>query len=452
VLVADAIKARDAMMQAAGAAGGLIGPINRVSQAVFNGTTNWQIFTTAVDSATRALAGFSGAGMKGVTPEQWIAAGSSSTQGYTSAALAQASKNQQQAAAERDQERTSGILAKVANEQAIAQQRRDEINQQSVAAAKKISGAFEDAAKNAASALEGAINKIPGLLGLSSVTDLDMKKAAAGLSVRYPDSYVREAKDELMNGKDYANIDPAEVAKSVGLDLSVGADLIVAELERQWASGEYFVNPDNLLKVDWEAYKTLMQQEANASLGASNLIAEAMKQGITPESWKAATEGTGPLIVAGVQSSLDAADMTSAAKAFGTKLDSAFADTGSEAYTSAYGAGEALAQTINAGFAATAGLLNWGVPVTGGTPAGDTTTPPAKAIGTSYWTGGAMRVHKDETIVLPRGSAVYTARETASSGGGNGASPVNIYNSVQTPITVEMVAQKTLQLLKRRSG
>jgi hypothetical protein len=313
------------------------------------------------------------------------------------------------------------------------------------------------AAGNAVSSLEGAAKKIPGLFGLSSVTETDMAKAKAGMAVNYPDDYVRQAKDEMLNGKDYANIDPAEVAKSLGLDLSVGFDVVIAELERQWASGEYFVNPDNLLKVNWEAYKALMQQEANASLGSENLIAAAMQQGITEESWTAATTGTGPLLVDGVTASLKDTDMNPAAAQFGTKMQSAFGDTASEAGKAAYGAGEALAIAVNAAYNNTAATLPWNVYIPGvsnaapGTGDSPPTKPPAKAVGTSYWAGGALRVHKDETIILPRGSAVKTSTESQQAGTGAGGN-VYVNATVNTPIDVEVLTQQIMRQLRRRAA
>jgi hypothetical protein len=313
------------------------------------------------------------------------------------------------------------------------------------------------AAGSAVSSLEGAAKKIPGLFGTSPVTELDMAKAKAGMKVNYPDDYVRQAKDEMLNGVDYANIDPAEVAKSLGLDLSVGFDVVIAELERQWASGEYFVNPDNLLKINWDAYKTLMQQEANASLGSSNLIAAAMQQGITEESWTAATEGTGPMIVAGVTDSIKDADMNPAAAQFGTKMQSAFGDASTEAGKAAASAGEALAIAVNAAYNNTAASLPWNVYIPGVSNAapgtGSTGTEgakPSKAVGTSYWVGGALKVHKDETIMLPRGSAVRTAMESqqAANAGGN----VTVNAVVNTPIDVEVLTQQILRQLRRRAA
>ena len=318
-------------------------------------------------------------------------------------------------------------------------------------------GSAVDGTAQAYSGLESKIKGIPGLGGTSQVTEADMAKAKAGMSVNYPDDYVRQAKDEMLNGKDYANIDPAEVAKSLGMDLSVGMDVIVAELERQWASGEYFVNPDNLLKVNWEAYKALMQQEANAALGSSNLIAAAMNQGITPESWTAATTGTGPLIVGGVTESIKNTDMNPAAAIFGTKMQGAFADTNTEAGKAAQAAGEALAIAVNAAFNALAGSLPWNIPLaggggTGGTGGTDGTggAPPAKAVGTSFWLGGPVRVHKDETIILPRGSQVRTAMESQQSAPAGGNVTVNAV--VNSPIDVEMLTQQIMRNLRRRAS
>jgi hypothetical protein len=424
-LIASLVTERDAMMQAAGVTA-------HASQSVFQNIPTWVNFASALytvaDAAGAVSRAYAGIGAGPRNPNR-------AERGDAAVGGARSTGN-------------GAIATALGNALAPDGGARQGLNQLAKAA-KEGAGAMSAAAKasdDLRSTFEGAVRSIPGLFGVSSVTELDMKKAKAGLAVNYPDNYVRRAKDELLNGVDQADIDPAEVAKSVGLDLSVGADLIVAELERQWASGEYFVNPENLLKIDWEAYKVLMQQEANAALGSQNLIAEAMKQGITPESWQAATTGTGPLIVAGVQASLDDADMTPAAKAFGEKMRAAFADTSSDAYTSAYGAGESLATTINAGFANIVGTLNWGIPVTGGAPTGGE-TPPAKAIGTSYWTGGALRVHKDETIVLPRGSAVYTAAQSAQSGGNSSTVVVNA--NVPTPVSQRALVDMVLREIKR---
>ena len=145
--------------------------------------------------------------------------------------------------------------------------------------------AVTGAAEGMADSFEGALGKIPGLSGTSKVTESDMAKAAAGLSVNYADDYVRQAKDELLNGVDWADIDPTEVAQSLGLDPGLPAQIIYDELEKQWSSGQYFANPENLTKVNWQAMRDQMAVDAQAAFGHDNLVAEAMKQSITPESF-----------------------------------------------------------------------------------------------------------------------------------------------------------------------
>ncbi|MBK8772635.1 MAG: hypothetical protein IPM06_19720 [Rhizobiales bacterium] len=425
-----AIAARDALQAEIVAVTGAANASNAASQSVFQNIPAWYAFADAIGAVVAVARTYAGIG-----PGPNI-----DTRGRGEKADSVAGGSKQRSIL------SGNIKAGLSTSDQGARHALDLVAKSASAAAGGMGGVAE-AASDLSGTLEGAIRKIPGLFGTSSVTELDMKKAAAGMSVRYPDSYVREAKDELLNGKDYANIDPAELAKSLGLDISVGADLIVAELERQWASGEYFVNPENLLKIDWNAYRTIMQQEANAALGSQNLIAEAMKQGITPESWDAATKGTGPLIVAGVEASLDASDMTPAAAKFGNKLASAFSNSSSEAYTAATGAGESLAKAVNAGFGAMASKLPWGVPVSNGTTGTPVTPPPGKAVGTSYWTGGMVRVHKDETIILPRGSGIRTATESGATNESGGQVVINAV--VQSPITLEMLTNQVARRLKR---
>lgn len=152
-----------------------------------------------------------------------------------------------------------------------------------IAAARSVGG-LGDSAKKAADELETALRGVPGLFGTSSVTSGDMAKAAAGLPVNFADDYVRRVGDELLNGVNLADIDPAEVAASLGMDPSVPAELIYNELVRQWGSGEYFANPDNVAKINWTAVQAKLDQDARAVLGESNILAGAIAAGITLES------------------------------------------------------------------------------------------------------------------------------------------------------------------------
>jgi hypothetical protein len=175
-------------------------------------------------------------------------------------------------------------------------------------AGENIVSSFSDvggAATSLASKFEGALNKVEGLFGTSSVTKGDMDRAAAGLPNNFADTWRRRAEDELINGVDWAEIDPAEVARSVGLDPSVPAQIIIDELNRQWNSGEYMADPANLVKIDWAAVQASLDRDAKAALGQKNIVAEGMARGITTESMAPVSQA----IVTGATDALAASDL-----------------------------------------------------------------------------------------------------------------------------------------------
>lgn len=257
----------------------------------------------------------------------------------------------------------------------------------------------------ALSDLESALGKIPGLFGTSAVTQSDMDRAAAGLPVNYADNYLRRARDEMMNGIDWADIDPAEVAASVGLDPSVPAQIIIDELTKQWESGEYFANPENLAKIDWQAVKDAALKEANAVLGKQNIMAEALAQGVTIESFKPmATDGVGKMASA-ITGALTTPENSAALE---------------DAGESAYG-------WIFRGMQTAASKLPMPPPTGYGTPGGPIGPPtaptqsvtlpngfqltvplPGNARGSDWWPGGPTWVGEEgaEIVVPPRGSRI----------------------------------------------
>lgn len=265
-----------------------------------------------------------------------------------------------------------------------------------------VAGTVGDTDK-ALSDLSSALGKIPGLMSTSPVTSQDMARAAAGLPVNYADNYVRRATDELVNGVDWADIDPAEVAASVGLDPSVPAQIIIDELTRQWETGEYFANPENLAKIDWQAVKDAALKEANAVLGNQNIMAEALAQGITVESFKPmATDGVGKMAGAITQA------------IYTPENTSALEDAGEQAYSiwfRGWQTGAANAPITPPGGLPTppGGAIGPSQQVT--LPNGFTLTIPplpGNARGTSWWPGGATWVGEDgpEIVMPPRGSSI----------------------------------------------
>ena len=325
-------------------------------------------------------------------------------------------------------------------------------------AGESFAGAGSDAAAKMASEFKSALEKIPGLMSTSQVTEADMRRAKAGLSVNYADDYVRQARDELINKIDWKDIDPAEVAQSVGLDPSVPAEVIMDELTRQWESGEYFANPENLAKINWQAVKDDALKEANAALGQENIIAEALKQGITVDSFKPMTDDA----MAKMTDSIVASTAT-------PETQAALADAGRAGYSAYFnGWKDAASQApiIPPGggvYIPTMGTLPNGPPVQGPenlsiydlysmTNGGkDVPRPkiPGNATGTDYWTGGPTWVGETEPelVVPPRGSRIIPASKMGLEGNG----PAVVINAeISREFDLERVAQRVASVIQSR--
>jgi hypothetical protein len=84
-----------------------------------------------------------------------------------------------------------------------------------------------------------------------------------------------------LTGKDYAEIDPAEVYASLGLDMSVPAQIAIDKLREVWGDSSYFDDPANLAKIDWAAVQANADQQGAQAQGQANIMAEALARGIT---------------------------------------------------------------------------------------------------------------------------------------------------------------------------
>ena len=141
------------------------------------------------------------------------------------------------------------------------------------AAAKQAGDAFESAAKKTSETFKDVLSSIPGIGGLSSVTDLDMRKAAAGMSVNYADDYIRQLSDEVLNGKEHgANIDIKDAAKRAGIDPSLPNDIILELVKQAWSDKSFFANPANLGLINQDAIKQDMEAKQKAAQGSANLL------------------------------------------------------------------------------------------------------------------------------------------------------------------------------------
>lgn len=167
---------------------------------------------------------------------------------------------------------------KALNEQADQDRRRAEQeaaqNQRAwESAADKTAKAFEQAAEDAAGAFKDALGKVPGLFGTSSVTEQDMADAAAGIYQPKADEYLRQLRDEVLNGKDYAGVDLADIAGVAGIDQSLPPETQLRLIERKWDDSSLFANPDALRFVNRDAIAAQQAQDAASATGKQNLYA-----------------------------------------------------------------------------------------------------------------------------------------------------------------------------------
>lgn len=138
------------------------------------------------------------------------------------------------------------------------------------AAAKKTASEFERAAEAAAAAFEGALRKVPGLFGTSSVTGEQMAGAAAGVPQEFADNYLRRLADEVAGNKDWAGIDIQDAARRAGIDPNLPKEIILQQFQAAWADSSLFSGGRNIDLITefggLDAIKAnLARQDASAS-------------------------------------------------------------------------------------------------------------------------------------------------------------------------------------------
>lgn len=326
--------------------------------------------------------------------------------------------------------------------------------------------AFEVSAKKVAEVFKGALGSVPGLNGLSQVTDLDMQKAKAGMKVNYADDYIRQLSDEVLNKKDWGDkVDIKDAAKRAGIDPNLPNELILELVKQAWADKSFFANPANLELINKSAVQADMEQQQKEARGSANLLGFFGLDN-TNEATQAAALGQA---IQGAFGAIPVEILSSTGQTMMLHLTAGFTDpqTNVTAITNLGGAlvtamgTEAGAAAISvsgitladAQYAAYAGRMGELPPVppsgTGTTtpPAG--TTPPGKAVGTGYWQGGLVSVHKDETIYLPTGSAIMTATQSRQM---QGAAPQVIQVTVSRALDEEAVVNRILQKIRRRTS
>jgi hypothetical protein len=140
-------------------------------------------------------------------------------------------------------------------------------------AADKTAKAFAQAAEDAAGAFEDALGKVPGLFGTSDVTAQDMADAAAGVYQPKADEYLRQLRDEVLNGKDYAGVDLADIAGVAGVDQGLSKEAQLRQIEGMWNDSSLFANPDALRFINRDAIQAQQDRDAASAAGKANIYA-----------------------------------------------------------------------------------------------------------------------------------------------------------------------------------
>lgn len=139
------------------------------------------------------------------------------------------------------------------------------------AAAKSTKQAFENAAKT----LESALRKVPGLFGKSEVTQEQLDLAAAGGSVNMADDYLRRLRDEVKNGKDWADVSiqgAKEALERIGIVAGSSQEEILAQFEEAWTNSSLFADKANLALINQDAVRQQLQIQDKIKQGQQNIL------------------------------------------------------------------------------------------------------------------------------------------------------------------------------------
>ena len=344
-------------------------------------------------------------------------------------------------------------------------------------AAQRTGDAFAAAADSTAKAfagtLESALGNVPGLFGTSQVTEQDMQLAKVGAYKPKADEYLRQLSDEVINGKEHGpNVDIKDAAKRAGIDPNLPNEIVLELVKEAWANGSFFSNKANLDLINTDAVKSSLEQQQKEAQGKANIMS---MFGLTDENSQATADQLGAALntVFGKAAESDAmagsgttifnkligglSDPSTAAAGVGAMAASLTAATGTAENSQAiYDGGVATGIQWLKGFDYAMQNASITPPSAAGpppAPTGTGATAPAKnALGTPHWRGGwtVAGEYGPELLDLPGGTRIYDAPTTARMRGD--AQPVTVNQTfvVNSELLVEMAAQRTVQLIRRR--
>lgn len=235
---------------------------------------------------------------------------------------------------------------------------------ESEAAQRKAASEAERAWKQAAAATERAfkesaqnwLNKlqnVPGLFGTSDVTQDQLDLAAMGVPQNFADDYLRRLADEVLNNKDYADVDIFDAARRGGIDASLDPKAILSLFSGMWRDSSLFANPENLDLINRDAVREGLKRQTDAEKGQANLMA---MFGLTPEGeYKEALEMGRILGIKVADGTLETLPQETTRIVTGVQTGL----TGEGATKQYTEAGTAIADDLFAAFATRAGELDW---------------------------------------------------------------------------------------------
>jgi len=142
-------------------------------------------------------------------------------------------------------------------------------------AGKRAGKALEDGAKKAAQELKGALDKVPGLFSSTDVTEKDMKDAKLGIYQDKADEKLRRLKDEVLNGKDWADVSIEDARASIeklGIQAANTKEGVLAQFEELWNSQALWADMSNIEQwINKGAVEQQMMLQEKSEEGRNNI-------------------------------------------------------------------------------------------------------------------------------------------------------------------------------------
>lgn len=136
--------------------------------------------------------------------------------------------------------------------------------------------ALEDGAKKASQELKSALQGVEGLFGASKVTQEDMDAAKAGTYKDKADEYLRRFRDEVENGKDWADVSLEQVRaglEKAGLDAGTTAKETLANFEQSINDSSLFSAAENIpIFINEKAVKYALALQEKSAQGEKNIF------------------------------------------------------------------------------------------------------------------------------------------------------------------------------------